>query len=471
MRLPPGGPPAGPTETMTLTTATTGETASSAPAGAAPVQLVSFPLPPDLAMLAVRLGPAGLRARSTVTWERPDRGEALFGIGEALRLRGPAGESIGAAAAVLRSVARRAQASAVDPAARPRFFGGGRFQLPGACRDDAWRDFGGWQFVVPRFLLAARGESLEGSVTLLAGEDHSAAGIEAGFRRRLLDAGDAPVPRGASAAPAKAAPGLSADAWRDAVGSAITEIADGRYRKVVLARQVLRETAAAPAAIVSRLAERYPRCFVFSFAAAGATWLGASPELLVRVDRRSVFTASVAGSRPREATVEEDERASVAFLCDPKIREEHRIVVEDIAATIAPLCGKVTAPGEPALMRLPNIEHLYTPINATARPGTDVLDFVARLHPTPAVGGWPRAAAAAAIERLEEMDRGWYAAPIGWMDFAGDGEFAVGLRSALVAGGEARLFAGAGIVSGSVPAVELEETDAKLAPILQALAG
>jgi isochorismate synthase EntC len=122
-------------------------------------------------------------------------------------------------------------------------------------------------------------------------------------------------------------------------------------------------------------------------------------------------------------------------------------------------------------MRMPNIQHLHTPVTGRVRPGVDVLDLVARMHPTPAVGGWPREAGLAALSRLERMDRGWYAAPIGWMDLKGDGEFAVGLRSALVEGNRATLFAGAGIVSGSEPAAELAETDLKLRPLRDALRG
>ena len=128
-------------------------------------------------------------------------------------------------------------------------------------------------------------------------------------------------------------------------------------------------------------------------------------------------------------------------------------------------------PGAPRLLRLGNVQHLWTPVTARARAGQSVLDLVTRLHPTPAVCGAPRAAALRLIRELEGLDRGWYAGPVGWVDARGEGEFVVGLRSALLRGGEATLYAGCGIVGESDPEEEYRESELKLRPVLSALGG
>jgi isochorismate synthase EntC len=154
-----------------------------------------------------------------------------------------------------------------------------------------------------------------------------------------------------------------------------------------------------------------------------------------------------------------------------KDREEHDIVVRALTGALAELCDAVSAPAAPTLLTVPDVHHLYTPITARRREGTDLFSLLERLHPTPAVGGAPHEEALAFIREHEGWDRGWYAAPVGWMDASGDGEFAVGLRSALMDGHQATLFAGCGIVADSVPSDEYAESELKLRAMRDALAG
>jgi salicylate biosynthesis isochorismate synthase/menaquinone-specific isochorismate synthase len=152
-------------------------------------------------------------------------------------------------------------------------------------------------------------------------------------------------------------------------------------------------------------------------------------------------------------------------------REEHAIVVRRIERALRPHAVWIASAPEPAVVRIANIQHLATPIRAQLAEPLDVLTLAGHLHPTPAVGGEPFAVAAPLIPALEGLDRGWYSGPVGWTDATGDGELCVALRCALLRGGEARCYAGNGIVAGSEPAAELAETEVKLTALLPLLAG
>ncbi len=433
--------------------------------------LVSVELPPPVLDDLCGRGLPSLRARAFVTWERPGEDQSLFGLGEALRLRGDRSEDLAAAMPRLRSLAASARSETVGDA-RPRFFGGCRFEAGGEVHDPAWDPFGGWQFILPRFLVAIRGGTISGTLSLLLDGTETVASLAARIERDLAEATCQPGP-GTRGHPLHRGEGLDDAGWLTAVATAVREIEEGCYEKVVLARQLhlIGQRAISVPEVLGRLASRYPNCYVFSFGAGASTWLGASPELLVSLEGGAVNAASLAGSRPRGADAESDRQLAADLLASEKERAEHGFVVSAIREALAPVCSSLVAADTPVLMRMPNIQHLHTPVTGSVNDGIDILDLVARVHPTPAVGSWPRDLALDTIQRLEQMDRGWYAAPIGWMDFAGEGEFAVALRSARVSGDEATLFAGAGIVEGSEPAEELAETELKLRPLREALTG
>jgi menaquinone-specific isochorismate synthase len=257
-----------------------------------------------------------------------------------------------------------------------------------------------------------------------------------------------------------------------AVAGATLRIDEGGMSKVVLAREVVVSAAAAhdPAAIFGAMREQFPACFCFCCGTPEAAFIGASPELLVRRAGASVSTVALAGSTRRSSDPAVDDHLGEQLLRSDKNRREQRIVAERIVRALRPHAVWVESAAEPEIVKVANIQHLATPVIAQLAEPHSAIEMAGLLHPTPAVGGEPWPAAAAAIAELEGMDRGWYAAPVGWMDATEDGEFCVALRSALLRDREAHLFAGVGVVAGSDPAAELEETEVKLGALLPLLA-
>jgi isochorismate synthase len=261
-------------------------------------------------------------------------------------------------------------------------------------------------------------------------------------------------------------------AWTAAVGSGSARLRAGDAAKVVLAREVLaRGDGVVSAAMVARsLRATYPSCFTYLITGAdGTAFAGASPELLIRRSGRRAFSQPMAGSVARGATEAEDERLARELEESSKDAVEHRIVSDFVVDALRPFAQSVSA-RPPEVVRFTNIQHLATSVSAElVDPPADALQLAAALHPTPAVGGWPREAADALIDELEGMERGWYAGAVGWIDSHGDGEFAVALRCGLLWEDGARLYAGVGVMPDSDPARELEETELKFKALLTAL--
>jgi menaquinone-specific isochorismate synthase len=252
-----------------------------------------------------------------------------------------------------------------------------------------------------------------------------------------------------------------------AVESAREAIREGRLDKVVLSLQVL-EVAASPfdlRRVVRRLAEDYPQCFTFAF----ESLVGASPELLVRREGRSVRSVPLAGSTRRGATGDEDAELGRRLLASRKDRWEHDLAVVTVVESLHPICRTLKIDPEPSVLRLANVAHLATEVVGELGGDPTALEIAGAVHPTAAVCGTPTRKALALIRALEGANRGRYAGPVGWVDARGDGEWAIALRCAALSGTTARLYAGAGIVSGSDPQAELEEARLKLRPVRSAL--
>jgi isochorismate synthase len=264
---------------------------------------------------------------------------------------------------------------------------------------------------------------------------------------------------------------MPAEQWKAIVRQVEQNMRRGDLGKVVLARQYRVEgrTVFDPALLLERLRADYADCFVFAVARGDRCFLGASPERLVRLRDGAIRATCLAGSIARGATPEQDQQLGAELMASAKDRAEHQFVVHAICTALADICADQMSAGPLSLMKLRNVQHLFTPIVGRVAVGCDILDLVARLHPTPAMGGVPREPALEIIRRFEGMDRGWYAAPVGWIDARGEGEFAVAIRSALLRGAEATLFAGCGIVVGSDPDREYAESRLKLRPVLAAL--
>ena len=225
------------------------------------------------------------------------------------------------------------------------------------------------------------------------------------------------------------------------------------------------------AAVFGVLRAAFGSCFVFCAGRGDAAFVAASPELLVRREGQRASTVALAGSTRRSADPAVDDHLGEQLLRSDKDREEQRIVARRIARALRPHAVWVTAPDEPAIIKVANIQHLATPIRAQLTHPHSAIELAGLLHPTPAVGGEPHAVATPLIPALEGIDRGWYAGPVGWTDANEDGEFCVALRCALLRGREARLYAGVGVVRDSDPAAELAETEVKLGALLPVLSG
>jgi menaquinone-specific isochorismate synthase len=262
---------------------------------------------------------------------------------------------------------------------------------------------------------------------------------------------------------------LTASGWTHAVGTAVERIRAGHLGKVVLARD-LHAVADQPIdtrVLLSRLADRFPGCY--TFACAGL--VGATPELLIRRTGDRIDSLVLAGTIARGTDPADDQARASALFGSAKDREEHSYAAEMVRDALTPLCTELSVPAVPELLTLSNLLHLASPVHGRLDGDRSVLDVLAALHPTPAVGGTPTDVALDLIRELEVMDRGRYAGPVGWIDGRGDGEWGIALRCAEIDGARARLFAGCGIVADSDPQAELAEAQTKFRVMQYALEG
>jgi len=375
---------------------------------------------------------------------------------------------------LLSRVLRVGEARGAPP---PRLWGGLSFSTDtdqptrslGELAEDPWQGFGEARFVLPRWVVGL-GEG--GAYVQLAASareviEHDALSLEI---RAVLDSGvggGACVESGANRdSSSQLAPLGSTEhsAFLGLVERALHEIDRHAIEKVVVARAE-RHMLTRPldvARCMRRLATSQPGCVHFAFPGDERVLVGATPEKLVVRRGAEVETEALAGTALRSRDAERD------LLASEKDRREHALVVEGITRALRQSGAQVRHLDEPRCRSLAHVVHLCTPIVATGEE-RHVLDWVADLHPTPAMGGWPRNEAAAFIQAHEPVARGWYASPVGWFDESGDGTFVVAIRSAVVGSRAAWLFAGAGVVAGSDPQRELEETGHKLAAMRGAL--
>ncbi len=449
-------------------------------------------------------------AADRLYWAAPGGSLTLAGVGVAQVFTGTGPDRFATVAAAWAVTLATAQIDdglcAAQPGSGPTLLGGFAFD-PDRPTTPAWTGFPAGLLILPQFLLStAHGATvLTTSVVVTSTTDAAAAADRLTAQRRALFAALTPLPpslqrKGELDDLKEIAPSLlrepanrliqnsefktqnsirgeglgekSAGDWKAAVAAVAHDIRAGALEKVVLARavRVTADRAVDPAAVLRRLAAKYSDCYLFAVDRGGRCFLGATPERLVRRAGDEVLATCLAGTARRGATPAEDAALGAELLASSKNREEHAVVARMLAAALGAVCSDLQMPATPALLRLPNLQHLYTPIQGRLKPGISLLDLVARLHPTPAVGGFPRLAALAEIRAREGMDRGWYAGPVGWLDARGDGEFAVALRSALLDGATAQAFAGCGIMGDSQPDAEYAETQIKLRAMLTALA-
>lgn len=399
----------------------------------------------------------GIAARSTPDTPTPDRFEEV---------RGDAGG--------IASDPRLAAGTARAP--RVRFYGGFAFRADHNAQG-VWSAFPSWLFHVPTFELEGDGSgdawlrarmAVSGDVdeAVFRSLRHRAEALRAELAALSeVEGGSGPTSSGRLTETDRAS-------WEEAVRESLRAIEGGAVSKVVLARtvDVELEQPVDPIDVVARLWEVNRGSHVFLFEPTpGSALVGAAPETVATL-RDGVFHATaVAGSIRRGDTPREQGELAAQLLASDKDRAEQRIALDDMVARLETVAHQIRTDPQPHVLTLARIQHLETEIRASVPPGVGVLDLLRLLHPTPAVCGLPRDAALSFLRAEEPFERGWYAGPVGWFDADGNGVFAPALRTGVSTEGGWRLFAGAGVVRGSVPALEWEETAIKFEPMLDAL--
>lgn len=410
-------------------------------------------------------------------FEQPDRDRsAVAGLGTAIAIEATGEDRFTVADRRWAALAAQAIRTGEDgpPGSGLTAVGGFAFAPAGAA-SATWQGFAPASLIVPEIALSRRGDQTWLTATAAVTADDTAGDVLARIGRRLehlrrdatlplLD----PAPTGRYVVSSPLAPAH----FESAVARAVERIRGGEMEKIVLAREVQVQAPLAhdPAAVLGVLRDAYPSSYVFAVGRGAATFMGATPELLVRREGQRATTVALAGSTRRSADPAVDDHLGEALLRSDKDRAENAIVARRIARTLRPHAVWVAAATEPVVVRVANIQHLACPIRAQLATPLSAVDLVGRLHPTPAVGAEP-AGALSLIPALEGIDRGWYAGPVGWTDANGDGEFCVALRSALLRDRVAACYAGCGIVADSDPASELAESELKLGVMLPALSG
>ncbi len=419
-----------------------------------------LPVPAGALEAFLRLGSGGPRG----FWARGDRWIAHRGALAVLDSRAYEGDRFDAV---------RAAAAGTG---RTRFFGGFSFREDHAP-EGAWAAFPAGLFHLPEFELEREGSGdLQLRGRAVVGPDQDPEAVRRGLEGRLSDFRDdltahAPGthrPRRVGAERVA----TERSAWERAVDEALAAIRNGRVSKAVLARtlDVTPEAEVDPVDVVLRLWDANRGTHVFLFEPEpGSALVGAAPETVATLRRGTFEATAVAGSIRRGEDPDEQAALAAILLASHKDREEQRIALDDMVERLTEVATAIRMDAEPHVLALTRIQHLETVIRARVNSGRDVLDLVRLLHPTPAVCGLPRDAALELLAEKEPFERGWYAGPVGWFDGEGNGIFAPALRMAVLYEGTWRLFAGAGIVEGSVPTLEWEETGMKFEPVLRAL--
>ncbi len=396
-------------------------------------------------------------------WEHPMSGEAVLAVGAAHAIRTSGTDRIGKAGRAALDVLARStprEPSSCDDAPRPRFVGGFAFGSDDPV-SPLWREFPScWLFLPEQMWLLKDGRCWSIRV--------SSCGHPSAHRQ-----GAPPVlgmdERSRPGVPAMEEPD-DQQHWLSRVERALSMVEEGALTKVVLARHrtwtAVREISAL--SIARQLRDSRPGCFTFCVSPGRSHFFGSTPELLLRLHNGRFETQALAGTAPRDRNARRDRKSASRLLRSAKNLREHAAVVLGIEQALGAVAGPFRVAPQPDLIALPEAYHLRTAIAGHVRSSINSLDLADLLHPTAAVCGVPRHRARSLIE-TEEPDRGWYTGAVGWMDGSGDGVFAVALRAALARDRQFTVWAGAGIVSGSDPVAEFEETEIKMRAMVDAV--
>ena len=348
-----------------------------------------------------------------------------------------------------------------------RYFGGLRFEAERGG-DAVWDGWGGCEFGLPACGIEKNSRSAIFFAHAVAGSEKSLlAALH--FLEKITMESSAPHQPGACEQHVTLLPSRSQ--WEKTLSAALSDIADGALQKIVLARRahITWSAPRCPFSVLATLRSWEPHCYCYAAFGTESVFLGASPELLYHRDDATLCTEAVAGTAGVSGSADNDTKAAQSLASSEKNLREHNIVRDWIKEKLSPLSVAAPQPAELHIRTLHSVQHLVTPITARLRDDTTDAALLRVLHPTPAVAGRPRDAALRWIARHEPFERGWYAAPVGWISPRG-AKFIVALRCAMLRKNEAYLYSGAGIVSGSDPAQEWDELDNKTATLRQAMA-
>jgi menaquinone-specific isochorismate synthase len=425
-------------------------------------------LPNPLAFLAASSSALGNGA----FWSQPQDGQYLAGAGAAWEVVCDGPTRFGYVTAAVRQL--RDSLVGHDQTLTFPLLGGFAFD-DAAPTSPVWHAFPAGRLIAPQVLLQCDGGHALLRITERVDESDTETSVAMRLAK-LLDQCRSWLARPAPQTPQPQIVGTIAipdrHTWEASVATAVSLIHQGAFDKVVLAREerLIARAPFSPIETLARLRRLDADATLFAVQSGQSWFLGASPERLVRLKEGQVDVTCLAGSIALGDSMPERRRLADNLLASQKDRLEHEIVVRSTMTALENVCQTVSRlPGTPRGVSVRSVQHLETPLSCRLKADASVLDLVERLHPTPAVGGYPRDRALSAMRELEELDRGWYAGPIGWTDLSGSGEFAVAIRSALLTGCNASLFAGSGIVADSVPSDEFEETQLKFLPMRTAL--
>ncbi|KGR73611.1 isochorismate synthase [Ureibacillus manganicus] len=361
-----------------------------------------------------------------------------------------------------------------DTEPQPILFGGFTFD-PQNTENGEWDDFPQSYFTVATFQLVIQNDKAYVSIHLITDQTNSSKQFEELRKQRdhLIHAAQVKELKTYDKPVMTSYIERNKEQYLESVQMVANLIQNKQAEKVVIARslQMKFEDELTSPQILSHVINEQPESYLFGLERNGLLFFGASPERLVKVNNGHAYSSCVAGSVKRGKTAEQDQVLGQDLLNDAKNLGEHQYVVDMIADTFSKNCIQHKVAKKPRLLKIRDIQHLFTPIEGTLLPNKSILQLVKDLHPTPALGGVPRQDALTIIRNAESMNRGLYAAPLGWIDAEGNGEFAVAIRSASLVDNKAILYAGGGIVAESEANSEYEETLVKFRPMLRALGG
>lgn len=412
-------------------------------------------------------------------WDHPNNDISISAAGVVRELKATGAsrfEDISAATTAIKSQIE-AYTSIRHSMAGPLFLGG--YSFADHNIGSVWKKFGAARFVLPEWMLVRSGH-LHLLTLTLEKNSRSADRIYQEIIERITDfislAGElqhnSEPPKKRSAILCTLQEPDDYKHWIEKVERGKELIRQGHFEKIVLARSVTVESKyrLEPSRLAYGLRQKFPNCYNFLIQKDKDTaFIGATPERLASFRNGTFLTEGLAGSTSRGKSAIEDASLAHLLMESRKDRDEHQFVVRAIGDSLKPFSNRVDHPKQPAIKKLHNVQHLYTPISASIKSGVKIHELIRELHPTPAVGGYPREQSVPYIHELEQIERGWYSAPVGWFNLNGCGEFAVGIRSALVYNNRADLYAGCGIVADSRPEKEWAETLLKFRPMMDAL--